>query len=230
MTTLHPLDDPITNALFGRQSGIAQTKGRIARFHPDISLFYAHPRDLTDQDWADLAALSSGTTASIRDRRGPLPAGWQILETVDLVQYSGEHVDTEPFDGAPKVVELTAADVAEMSALVRLTKPGPFLARTIELGTYLGVRDDDGSLIALAGERMRPDGWTEISAVCTAPAARGRGLASTLIRAVGAGIRARGDLPFLHTSANNPARKLYESMGFELRSEVPLEVVRAPHS
>ncbi|GAB20737.1 hypothetical protein GOEFS_128_00050 [Gordonia effusa NBRC 100432] len=230
MTTSHPLDDPINNALFGRQSSLAQAKGRVARFHPDISLFYAHPRELTDQDWADLAALSSGTTASVRDRRGPVPAGWKVVETIELIQYSGEFVDTEPAGDAPKVVELTVADVSEMTALVRLTNPGPFLGRTIELGTYLGVRDDDGALIAMAGERMRPDGWTEISAVCTAPAARGRGLATTLIRAVGAGIRARGDQLFLHTSAGNPARKLYESMGFELRSEVPLEVLRGPLS
>ncbi|MGV7904216.1 GNAT family N-acetyltransferase, partial [Mycobacterium kansasii] len=87
------------------------------------------------------------------------------------------------------------------------------LPRTIELGTYLGIRDADGALIAMAGERMHPQGWTEISAVCTAPEARGRGLASRLIRAVGHGIRERGDVPFLHTSDDNPAQKLYDAMG-----------------
>ncbi len=145
-----------------------------------------------------------------------------MVETFELIQYSGEEVDVSDvhtFDS------LTGDDVGDMTALVMATKPGPFLKRTIELGSYLGVRDDDGQLIAMAGERMRPDGWTEISAVCTAPQARGRGLGSALIRGVGAGIRARGDDFFLHTTADNPARKLYDAMGFTLRSEVLLEVL-----
>ncbi|NMO01140.1 GNAT family N-acetyltransferase [Gordonia sp. TBRC 11910] len=226
MTSAHPLDDPITTALFGRQSDLAQVKGRVARYHPDVSVFYGHPRELADDDWHHLAALSAGSTVSMRDRRQPLPADWELLESFDLVQYSGENLDTTDSDGIGDVIELTAADVPEMTALVTLTRPGPFRPRTIEMGTYLGVRDDDGSLVAMAGERMRPDGWTEISGVCTAPSARGRGLASTLIRAVGAGIRAGGDQPFLHTTAGNPARKLYEALGFVLRSEVKLEILR----
>jgi predicted GNAT family acetyltransferase len=61
-------------------------------------------------------------------------------------------------------------------------------------------------------------GWTEISAVCTDPAYRGHGLATRLVRAVAAGIRARGETPFLHTSAaNGAAIRLYESIGFRLR-------------
>ncbi|GCB01182.1 GNAT family N-acetyltransferase [Mycolicibacterium sp. NCC-Tsukiji] len=115
-----------------------------------------------------------------------------------------------------------------MTALVERTKPGPFLPRTIELGTYLGIRDADGSLIAMAGERMRPTGYTEISAVCTAPEARGQGLASRLIRAIAHGIRGRGETPFLHTSSDNPAQNLYTAMGFKLTRSVPLEIVRIP--
>ena len=138
-------------------------------------------------------------------------------------RYDGSAVETA---AEPEAVRLTAADVPEMTALVERTKPGPFLPRTIELGTYLGIRDGDGALIAMAGERMHPVGWTEISAVCTAPEARGRGLASRLIRAVAHGIRTRGEIPFLHTSDDNPARRLYDAMGFTLTSTVPLEVVR----
>lgn len=221
-----PLADPIVNSLAGRQRRFAEARGRVARYQPDVSVFYGHPKVLADKDWADLTDLAHGGTASIRDRTQPLPDGWHVRETFELVQYSGEALDTVTPDEAPKVVELGTADIAEMTALVRLTHPGPFLPRTIELGTYLGIRDDDGSLIAMAGERMKPAGWTEISAVCTAPHARGRGLATLLIRAVGAGIRARGEHPFLHTTADNPARGLYESLGFVLRSEVPLDVVR----
>jgi predicted GNAT family acetyltransferase len=106
-----------------------------------------------------------------------------------------------------------------MLDLVERTKPGPFRPRTIELGRYLGIRID-GELVAMAGERLHPPGWTEISAVCTDERMRGRGLASRLIRAVGHGIRARGEIPFLHASAaNTNAIRLYESMGFVLRRQ-----------
>lgn len=115
-----------------------------------------------------------------------------------------------------------------MLDLVALTQPGPFLPRTVELGRYLGIRHE-GRLIAMAGERLRPPGWTEISAVCTHPDHRGRGLAGLLIRAVAAGIRERGDVPFLHAAADNiQAIRLYESMGFVLRREPVFIGLRTP--
>jgi predicted GNAT family acetyltransferase len=132
------------------------------------------------------------------------------------VQLTGEELAVEPDADA---VVLGPADVPEMLDLVERTKPGPFRPRTIELGRYLGIRID-GELVAMAGERLQPPGWTEISAVCTDERMRGRGLASRLIRAVGHGIRARGDIPFLHASASNTkAIRLYESLGFVLRRQ-----------
>ncbi|GAA4400188.1 GNAT family N-acetyltransferase [Tsukamurella soli] len=225
MTDTAPLTDPIRNSLTGIQSRFAQTRGRITRYQPDVSVFYGHPAELTADDYADAAALAGrDATVLLRDRRTPLPAGWRVVETIGLVQLSGEAFETEPGDGT--VVALTAADVPEMTALVRRTEPGPFLPRTIELGTYLGVRGAGGALVAMAGERMRPGGWTEISAVCTAPEARGRGIATRLMRAVGAGVRARGEQPFLHTGADNPAQRMYHALGFVTVSEVALEIVR----
>ena len=101
----------------------------------------------------------------------------------------------------PEAVRLGPADVPEMLDLVARTQPGPFLPRTITSGTYLGIRRG-GALVAMAGERMRPPGWGEISAVCTDPAHRGQGLAGRLVRAVGAVVRERGDVPFLHAAAD----------------------------
>ena len=126
----------------------------------------------------------------------------------------------------PAAVRLGAADVPEMTDLVRRTEPGPFLPRTVELGDYWGVRHD-GALVAMAGERMRVDGWTEISAVCTDPAYRGQGLASRLIRTVAAGIRDRGEVPFLHAVVQNvSAIRLYESMGFTTRRHITFKPTR----
>ncbi len=128
----------------------------------------------------------------------------------------------------PEAVRLGPADVPEMLDLVARTQPGPFLARTVELGTYLGIRRG-GALIAMAGERLHPPGWTEISAVCTDPAFRGEGLATRLILAVAHGIRERGETPFLHTGAQNTnAIRLYESLGFRLRLRTAFLAARAP--
>ncbi|WP_019203866.1 GNAT family N-acetyltransferase [Tsukamurella sp. 1534] len=226
MTDTAALADPINAALTGPQARFSEVSGNIVRYQPDVSVFYGHPRDLTADDYADVAHLAGpGAIALLRDRATPLPDDWAVVERIGLVQYDGTALVTAP---DAEAVRLTASDVPEMTALVRRTEPGPFLPRTIELGTYLGVRDADGALIAMAGERMHPAGWTEISAVCTAPEARGHGLASRLIRAVGHGIRERGETPFLHTSDDNPARRLYEHLGFALTRTVPLEVVRVP--
>lgn len=115
-----------------------------------------------------------------------------------------------------------------MLDLVARTEPGPFRRRTIELGAYLGIRRE-GRLVAMGGERMRPPGWTEISAVCTDPAYRGQGLATRVVRAVAAGIKARGETPFMHAAADNTAAlRLYESIGFSLRREVTVTVLGLP--
>ena len=121
---------------------------------------------------------------------------------------------------ADTITPLTDADVPEMLALVERTKPGPFGPRTIELGTYLGIRDRERKdLVAMAGERLHPPGYTEISAVCTDAAHRGRGLASLLVRALVQGIRDRGETPFLHLTRarTRPARASYSELGFETR-------------
>ncbi|MDF0529707.1 GNAT family N-acetyltransferase [Tsukamurella sp. 8F] len=221
------LADPIRSSLAGAHARFAITRGRISRYHPEVSVFYGHPRELTADDYGDAVALAGpGGTVGFRDRASRLPGGWESLETFGLILFDGTAFEAEP--AGDDVVTLTSADVPEMTALVRRTDPGPFLPRTIELGTYIGIRGVDGALLAMAGERMRPDGWTEISAVCTAPEARGRGYATRLLRAVAHGIRARGDEVFLHTGAANPARRLYTSLGFTEFSEVPLELVRVP--
>src|SRR6185437_12341711 len=100
-------------------------------------------------------------------------------------------------------------DGPQMLKLAALTEPGPFFERTHQLGDFIGVKED-GRLIAMAGERMRPDAFTEISGVCTHPDFRGRGYAAALTMEVAARIRARGDTPFLHVyAANAAAIRLY---------------------
>jgi predicted GNAT family acetyltransferase len=127
-----------------------------------------------------------------------------------------------------RVDVLGREDVDDIQELVRLTRPGPFLADTIELGRYLGIRRN-GDLVAMAGERFRVAGATEVSAICTHPDHRGQGLAERLTMIVVDGILARGELPFLHVITDNtPAIRLYEKLGFVVGIEYDAIAVRAP--
>ena len=226
MTLTHPLDNPARAALLGPQAHLAERCGGAACFAADVSPFVGLPDEPDQADWADLAKLvGPGGIAATAGVPAEPPPGWRVLMTIAGVQLTGEALAAEPYAEA---IPLGPADVPEMLDLVARTKPGPFLQRTIEFGGYLGIRRD-GVLAAMAGERLRPPGWAEISAVCTDPAFRGQGLATRLTRAVAAAIRARGEMPFLHAAAENvTAIRLYESLGFRLRRPAEFVVARAP--
>ncbi|MFF5897775.1 GNAT family N-acetyltransferase [Streptomyces argenteolus] len=211
----HPLDNPSWSSLTGPHAHFAERRGRILRYPPDVTPWLALPERPDAQDWADVAALSGpGASVAITAFQEPPPADWEIVFHAEGVQMVDQDVDAAP---DPQAVRLGPADVPEMLELVERTRPGPFLPRTVELGTYLGIRRS-GVLVAMAGERLHPTGWTEISGVCTDDSVRGQGLASRLIRAVAHGIRERGETPFLHAAASNTgAVRLYENLGFALR-------------
>jgi ribosomal protein S18 acetylase RimI-like enzyme len=216
------LENPAYVALCGPHARFAQVRGRVRRYEDDVAPFLALPDSPSTQDWHDAAALlAPGAVAAIRDEGAQLPDGWRALQSFELVQMVGECVLGAEF---PEAIALGPADVPEMLELVAQTEPGPFLTRTIELGDYLGVRRD-GALAAMAGERFRPDGWTEISAVCTAPEHRGQGLATRLVGALIANIESRSEGVFLHVLATNTAAiRLYEQLGFRV-SRTPAIVV-----
>ncbi|MCW7942842.1 acetyltransferase [Streptomyces hygroscopicus] len=222
----HVLDNPALASLSGPHARFAERRGRVLRYPLDVSPWVGLPDDPDADDWAALAALAGpGAEAPLPGFCGQVPGGWEITFAVDGVQLVDDGAAAAP---DPEAVRLTPADVPEMLDLVARTEPGPFLPRTIELGTYLGIRRD-GALIAMAGERLHPPGWTEISAVCTDPGFRGQGLATRLILAVAHGIRERGETPFLHTGAGNTnAIRLYESLGFRLRRTTRFLSARVP--
>ncbi|MFI0423944.1 GNAT family N-acetyltransferase [Spongiactinospora sp. 9N601] len=222
----HPLDNPVRAALTGPHAHLAERRGDILRYPTDVSPFLGLPETPAARDWADIAALvGPGGLFSYSAVEAPPPAGWELVMRGTGVQMTGEDVAALPDEEA---IRLTPADVPEMLALVALTEPGPFLPRTIELGGYLGIRRA-GRLVAMAGERLHPPGWTEISAVCTHPGHRGQGLAARLVLAVAAGVRARGETPFLHAAASNTnAIRLYERLGFRLRRTTMFQAARVP--
>jgi GNAT superfamily N-acetyltransferase len=217
------LDNPVYAALCGAHARFAQVRGRARRYPVDVAPFLALPSPPSAQDWRDAAGLvAPGTYAAVPYSGAELPDAWLAVEAFDLVQMLGERVTGVDCSEA---TPLGASDVPEMLELVAQTEPGPFLTRTIELGDYLGIRCE-GALVAMAGERFHLDGWTEISAVCTAPDHRGRGLASQLIGALIAGIELRSQRVFLHVlSTNTGAIRLYEELGFRVRKTVTITVV-----
>ncbi|MET8163796.1 GNAT family N-acetyltransferase [Streptomyces sp. NPDC005329] len=222
----HPLDNAVWAALDGPHAHLADRVGRAARYPADVYDFAALADPADPAAWADLRTLvGPGTSVRVKPVRR-VPDGWEVIGAGEGVQLAATGAfRTEP---VPEAVRLGPDDVPEILDLVARTRPGPFLRRTVELGAYLGIRHR-GRLIAMAGERLRLPGWTEISAVCTDPDQRGQGLATRLIRAVGAGIRERGDTPFLHAAAGNaPAIRLYESLGFAPRRRSTIVSVRTP--
>jgi ribosomal protein S18 acetylase RimI-like enzyme len=220
------LDNPVWAALTGPHAHLAERHGQTARYPTDVSPFVAMSDDHDDRVWSELARLvGPGGSVLLAGGAATPPPDWETVMQLPGVQLTGSTVDGV---GEPAAERLTPGAIPEMLDLVERTRPGPFLPRTIEMGTYLGIRRH-GRLVAMAGERLRPPGWTEISAVCTDPAHRGEGLATRLILAVVAGIRARGETPFLHAAADNTgALRLYRTLGFRLRRQVIFHLVRVP--
>jgi ribosomal protein S18 acetylase RimI-like enzyme len=218
------LDNPVWSALTGPQSAVAERVGRAARYAAEISVFAALDDDPDEAAWRDAARLA-GSHLMVLVAAPPPPPGWDVRLGVPALQMLAVDLEVAP---DPEAVALGPDDAGDVLALVGRTEPGPFLRRTIELGNYIGIRRD-GVLVAMAGERIRVPGWTEISAVGTDESVRGSGLASRLVRAVTAGIRDRGDEALLHVaSTNTNAIRLYRTLGFVERRPIEFAVVRAP--
>jgi len=229
---VHVLDNPAWSALTGPQRDLGRCTGVVARFDPGISLFGAFAHDPGPGDWAAMARfIGPGGVVITTGCTGTPPERWGVEYDGEAVQMTGESLtgaDLRPPSGAPEVVPLGPDDVDDMLELVALARPGPFTPRTYEIGGYVGVRRG-GRLVAMAGERLRPVGWAEISAVATHPDHRRQGLGELLVRAVAAGIAARGEIPMLHAAADNTtAVRLYGAMGFTLRRHCRFVAARAP--
>lgn len=223
------LDRPIWSALSTLQRDLSLGGPMARRYAKDINLF-ASAADDTAPALAALADLvEPGERIFILQVPDiVVPDGLAPLKVAPGVQMVGTR--RIPAAGSQEdLLELTDADAPEMLALAQLTEPGPFLARTHVMGRFLGIRIA-GRLAAMAGERFRFPGHTEVSGVCTHPDFRHRGLARRLSAAVAAHIESRGERPFLHAwKTNRPAISLYESLGFEIRAEVAVKVLeRAP--
>ena len=227
---MHLLDNVIWNALNTRQEEFAECAEQARRFTPEVSPL-AGLREPTAQAYESLTQLlpGEGTVGLFLDEAYQPHVGWKFLTGAPLVQMicdgCADSGETTPY--APvSLVELGDADSPEMIELTALTKPGPFGKRTHELGTYLGIRREE-KLVAMAGERLKVPGHTEVSAVCTHPEHTGQGYARILMMEVMKLIQSRGEIPFLHVRGDNVrAIELYKWLGFRVRWQGHFAVLR----
>lgn len=226
---MHPLDNVIWQALATEHSHLAVSNGCAKKFAADVSLLAGF--DGSDSEGFDslFQLISPGEQAGLFLTQ-PLQSlrGWKILKCAPLMEMvEDDRPINFELDGV-SLVEMGDKDIPDMMALAELTKPGPFRARTREMGSYFGVRER-GQLVALAGERLRIPGYTEISAVCTHPQHLGRGFATALMNLLREQMHERGERAFLHVRADNHrAVKLYEHLGFSQRVLLYYVVVERP--
>ncbi len=221
-----PFNNAVWHALTGPQRTVAERHATAVRFPAEMAPFAAVPDAPTADDWYALHTLvgPGGIAVLFRDRVDT-PERWGVELRLPCLQMVAGRDEPAVDVGA---VRLGTADVPEMLDLVERTEPGPFGSRTIELGTYLGVRHG-GALIAMAGERLHCEAWREVSAVCTDPGHRGRGLAAALVRALVTDIHDRGERAFLQVKTDNDsAIRLYDALGFTVCGSAEAVMLRAP--
>ncbi|WP_243074171.1 GNAT family N-acetyltransferase [Microbacterium sp. SS28] len=221
------LDNAAWHSLAGPHASFAIGDDLVRRYPEDVAPFVAVRAWDEPGVWDSLAALvGPGAEVGLSGFDGEFPEGWEVVGRGEGVQL----VETDALQPRPdaEAILLGADDAAEMLAIVERNQPGPFRPRTYELGRYIGIRRG-GRLVAMAGERLHPEGWTEISAVATDADHRRQGLASRLVLDVAFHIQQRGDRALLHAAATNVgAIAAYERLGFALRRRTVFSAVRTP--
>jgi ribosomal protein S18 acetylase RimI-like enzyme len=228
------LDNPAWAALNSIQAGFAQGTDRAKRYRRNVLPFIACLDDIESLN----PLISPGESFYMIGNLPPLPDGWVIeheLPCAQMVLSSGyqlpaeseNHITALPEDHLPVSVSLLSeADSNAMYDLINSVQPGYYNSDTRLLGNYYGIREED-RLVAMAGERMRMTGFSELSAICTLPGFTGRGYAQQLISHICRYHKLSDTISFLHVALTNQrAIRLYEHLGFEHRRTISFHRVR----
>ncbi|WP_035456424.1 GNAT family N-acetyltransferase [Algoriphagus terrigena] len=215
------LDNPIWNALITGSSDHALGNDRVRYMQRDKGLFVGF-ETYSAAEWLDLDGWFPPHSQIIlfTAQEIPIPSTWKIHAHRPLLQMVYETIDAPAPGKGPRAVPLADKDIPAMLDLTARTNPGPFFSKTIDLGYYEGVFEED-RLVAMTGQRLRPDPYVEVSAVCTDPDFAGKGLAAELVANQVNCILTESKIPFLHVNTTNlGAIKLYEKVGFRVRREI----------
>jgi ribosomal protein S18 acetylase RimI-like enzyme len=224
---MHSLDNPVWTALTTLQRDLSQANGEARRFPPEVTLLGAL-RENSAEAWASLANLTQGDPVTLYSQSTPeLPAGWSRVRHVELFQMVLEDGLTPVQLPGCAVLELTDADVPEMSVIYSATRPGRTLCPQIQrCGLFLGVRQE-GRLAAMGGLRLHPPGYRELTTVATHPDLNSRGFATAIVSALAEKILASGERPYLTVRTDNErAIAIYQRLGFRERMRIHSQTVR----
>lgn len=222
MSNIHPLDRPIWNSLTTHHAANSVSTPRALAMRPSYGSLAAVADSSAESGEELVALIPEQGSLSLFDSipMPPLPPGVRIVRQAPMHQMIA--------DGAARLepnvaaLQLGESDAEEMLEFATLTQPGPFLRNTNRLGHFWGLREK-GKLVAMAGQRLKLDGFTEVSGVCVHPDYRGRGYAADLVGLVTAEIEANGEVPFLHVLASNAsAIAVYEKIGYAIRRTLML--------
>ncbi|MGZ4888205.1 MAG: GNAT family N-acetyltransferase [Candidatus Angelobacter sp.] len=231
-----PLDNPIWTALTTKQAQHAHSSALARRFPPEMTLLGALAAN-TAMAFDSLAQLIQRDAVTLYFTSPPqVPTGWDVVRAVELHQMVQETEAPPPSaenQAAPEVIELTPADIPEMSVVYAATRPGRALCPRIQkLGQFLGIREqgkEDGKLVAMGGLRLHLAGYREITTVATLPGHEGHGYATAIMRALIERIHARGERPFLTVRTDNTrAVEIYRRLGFKERTLLYSQTIRRP--
>ena len=217
-TIEYKLDNPVWNSLIELDERYSMEFNGLKFYNPEYCPFAA----LIQKNNATEVILETPNVTNNFYVFGEKPLignGLTIIQKLCCNQMLLEkHIDIKTKD---HIVELESKQQkSDLLNLIKSVLPTMFKNKSSEMGKYYGIYKEE-KLIAVAGERMKMNEFTEISSVVTHPKHTGNGHAKQLLKYLTDQIFNENKTPYLHAIESNlNAIKLYEKLGFRTRRKI----------